>query len=457
MEKFTYGVLIVLNRQCLQCEYRHQWKSQVNASIPTAEGQQLTGGTEVDLETVETDRNPTTTTAASEDPPVSDEESDVVDESEESGDGDMDLDEDWNSSDSEKGIYSEEDDPVALENSQLCTDCGKFFSKRKHHTCEHKIKPFSCNVCGKRCVNEAALNCHNRIHDENYEHPCKFCHVTFKTKPDKITHEQTHINDATPYKCPDCSDTFATSKRLRIHRRIHGERHLNCHICGIRFYRPLSLRRHLAVHTGDKPHKCSVCERGFNQAGHLKSHMRLHTGERPFKCQHCDKSFNHNVSLKSHVQRYHTPNSGSKKGEINYSVGDEAELDNVEEQHDKQEKVQRKKKGNTHRSTGRPVGRPKRNAEGNLEEIQDQCSNTKSAKVKVRKLKKTRCHDESEDELTESDVCFDQTEEEERTEKETRSTRKSRSRAQNSNSESDFEPEDSKKKRHSSPSKNSIC
>ena len=38
-EKVIYGVLIVVNQQCLQCEYRNQWKSQVNASVPTAEDQ----------------------------------------------------------------------------------------------------------------------------------------------------------------------------------------------------------------------------------------------------------------------------------------------------------------------------------------------------------------------------------------------------------------------------------
>ena len=49
MEKVTSGVLIVLNQQCLQCEYRNQWKSQVNASVPAADDQTMTGGTDVTL------------------------------------------------------------------------------------------------------------------------------------------------------------------------------------------------------------------------------------------------------------------------------------------------------------------------------------------------------------------------------------------------------------------------
>lgn len=47
VEKFTYGLLIILNQQCLQCEYRYQWKSQINASVPAAEDQHPTGGIDV--------------------------------------------------------------------------------------------------------------------------------------------------------------------------------------------------------------------------------------------------------------------------------------------------------------------------------------------------------------------------------------------------------------------------
>ena len=45
VEKFAYGVLLILNQQCLECEYRDQWKSQANASVP--EDQQLRGGIDV--------------------------------------------------------------------------------------------------------------------------------------------------------------------------------------------------------------------------------------------------------------------------------------------------------------------------------------------------------------------------------------------------------------------------
>uniref|UniRef100_A0A8P4KL18 Uncharacterized protein n=1 Tax=Dicentrarchus labrax TaxID=13489 RepID=A0A8P4KL18_DICLA len=431
-------------------------------------------------QTVSTDVNHSTTTGVSDIVAVIVEKSDPTDETEESGDeGEMDSDEDWKpTSESliDNQLHNDESDeesesendyylPFAHKHSQLCTDCGMFFNKQKPHTCEHIIKPFSCNICGKRCVSEVALNSHSRVHDENYEHPCKYCHVTFKTKVDKRTHEQTHLIEGKPYKCPDCPETFATYKERRIHLEDHrGPQQSKCDICGIEFYRVLALRRHLAVHTGAKPFKCSVCQRGFKQASHLKSHMRLHTGERPYKCQHCDKCFNHNVSLKSHVQRYHSSNSGREQKTINQRESDAADaesngnkrgadsgLDNVEEEQDTEEEEQEetihtpKKK----RSSGRPIGRPKRNAAGSLvlaEETQGQCSNTKTGGAKEQKLKRTRCSDEEiEGELIESDISF---ESEERSEKVTSNT--SRGRAKNSDSDSIFEPENSPKKRCSS-------
>ncbi|TKS79832.1 Zinc finger protein 813 [Collichthys lucidus] len=481
VDKVTYGVLIILNQQCLQCDYRNQWKSQVNASVPTDDDQPLTRGIDVTAEIQQmapTDDKHSAVTGVSEAATVSEEESDPTDETEESGNEvEMDSDDDWkpkeelipknrltHSDESDEETENEDDyyPPLAFELSQLCTECGKFFNKRKPHTCEHKIKPFSCNICGKRCVTEVSLNSHSRVHDANYEHRCKYCHATFKTKVDKRTHEQTHVTEGRPYKCPDCPEIFATNKERRIHLQDHrGLRQLKCDFCGIEFYRNQALQRHLAVHTGEKPFKCSVCQRGFNQTNHLKSHMRLHTGERPYKCQHCDKCFNHNVSLKSHVQRYHTPNSGceensekTKERESNSgdAVGNgnkrgaDSGLDNVEEEEeeveeDKEEEERIYRANVKRRTTGRPIGRPKRNA--------GQGSNTKTAKVKVRKKKRTCGSDEeNEGEPIESDLSFELTEEEEeRSDKVTSSTSRSRGRAKRSDSDCEFDPEVSKRKR----------
>lgn len=371
---------------------------------------------------------------------IIDEESDATEESGDEGDRDKDwtsmdellVDSELQSNESEEESESFDDDSLTAAHSQLCTDCGKFFHRWKPHTCEHKSKPYCCNICGKRCVSESALEFHSRVHDQSYEHRCKYCCVTFRTKADKMNHEPTHVTQETPYKCPDCSETFATYRDRRIHLEVHrGPPRLKCHICGIEFNRPHCLRRHLAVHTGEKPFKCSVCQRRFNQAGHLKAHMRLHTGQRPYKCQHCGKCFNHNVSLKSHVQRYHQKNrTMSHAAQENKNSTDPGE-DNVREEKVRKERQERLKRKVT--STGRPIGRPKGIAAGSSVPAKKmKVSNLKIAKVKAQTSRTTHCSDEDDEPTTSSISCDSAEEEEEMREKQ--STSRARGRAKTGDS-----------------------
>ncbi|XP_037644107.1 protein suppressor of hairy wing-like isoform X2 [Sebastes umbrosus] len=488
MEKVTHGVLIILNQQCLQCDYRNQWKSQISASVPTAEDQRLKEEAVVIKQEMPTDDNPCST-VFSEIVTFSDEESDPSDEGEEGDDDGSSSDGDWNpteevllaeelANDSEEEPKEEDDSdtPGGLKINELCTECGSFFTVQKPHTCEYKIKPFSCNICGKRCVTETSLKNHSRIHDETYDHPCKYCHVTFKTRVDKLKHEQTHQDNKDPYRCPDCPETFATGKKRSIHLLANHRttKEYKCGVCGIVFQDVHHLRRHSVVHTGLKPYKCSVCQRGFNQSNHLKSHMRLHTGERPYKCRHCDKSFNHNVSLKSHVQRYHSSSSGRERQTVDERASDtgdaedsgnkkgtDSEFDNVEEEQDteeeeeeEEEEVQKKKtvvQKSRKRITGRPRGRPKRSAaDGSVLAGRKKGKRSKTAKSKAQKTGSS--DEESEDEQSVSDVSFDSAEEKETVRKR---TGRSRGRPKN-DSDTDFDPEEgAKKKKYSSSSKSS--
>ncbi|CAL8319692.1 unnamed protein product [Arctogadus glacialis] len=284
-------------------------------------------------------------------------ENDSPSEEEEEEEEKDDRDSDWQSHDSdrlsedsgesgsgesgsgESGSDSESELPKNKKTRQLCPECGAFFYTSKAHTCEYKIKPFSCNVCGKRCVDANSLKLHSAIHKESYKHLCKFCLAPFKTKLDKHAHEEAHAPCYKPYRCPDCSETFtkilARNKHLKGHR---GPKRYTCPHCPMEFRNENHMERHIVVHTGMRQHVCEFCFRSFNQPGHLKSHLRVHTGEKPFQCQHCDKSFNHNVSLRSHVTRYHKEGASDPSGPAPRS------------------------KRTLRETLGRPKGRPKRNA-----------------------------------------------------------------------------------------------
>uniref|UniRef100_A0AAY5K468 C2H2-type domain-containing protein n=1 Tax=Esox lucius TaxID=8010 RepID=A0AAY5K468_ESOLU len=191
----------------------------------------------------------------------------------------------------------------------LCPECGVLYSTKlqEYRKCEHKFTA-RCQDCGKHFVNLQGLKIHRRrLHRQDCEFPCKFCLQPFRTRPDKLTHERSHIftENVPPYCCVECPLRFDQILIRNRHLREHKSRRHICHTCYKEFDKAHLLERHELSHSDDKPYKCQVCQRAFAQASQLKSHLRVHTGERPFQCQRCDKSFNHNVSLKNHVRRYH--------------------------------------------------------------------------------------------------------------------------------------------------------
>lgn len=48
-------------------------------------------------------------------------------------------------------------------------------------------------------------------------------------------------------------------------------------------------------------HLCQFCSYSSHLLGNLKRHMLIHTGERPFKCAMCDYSCNQKDNLKKHM------------------------------------------------------------------------------------------------------------------------------------------------------------
>uniref|UniRef100_A0A182MNG3 C2H2-type domain-containing protein n=1 Tax=Anopheles culicifacies TaxID=139723 RepID=A0A182MNG3_9DIPT len=115
------------------------------------------------------------------------------------------------------------------------------------------------------------------------------------------------MRETKPYKCTQCTKSFANSSYLSQHTRIHlGIKPYRCEICQRKFTQLSHLQQHIRTHTGDKPYKCRHpgCPKAFSQLSNLQSHSRCHQTDKPFKCNSCYKCFTDEASLLEHIPKH---------------------------------------------------------------------------------------------------------------------------------------------------------
>ena len=173
-----------------------------------------------------------------------------------------------------------------------CSFCdGKFRTESalKMHDLSHKGLLPQCRVCGGRY---ACLSAHMKLHStDNFKHVCSICNKAFRKPYTLKKHMMVH-SDERPYTCADCGGRFRTSTHLKKHMVTHTkEKNEVCTVCGKTFALKEGLRNHMRIHSGEKPYCCETCGRAFGQMISLAKHRLIHTSEKPFICSTCGKQF----------------------------------------------------------------------------------------------------------------------------------------------------------------------
>lgn len=98
----------------------------------------------------------------------------------------------------------------------------------------------------------------------------------------------------------------------RLAGLIHGVCVCVCVGRGVSLSHSLSLSVPLCVcvcahelnFAGEKPFKCEFdgCDRRFANSSDRKKHMHVHTSDKPYICKVCDKSYTHPSSLRKHMK-----------------------------------------------------------------------------------------------------------------------------------------------------------
>lgn len=130
---------------------------------------------------------------------------------------------------------------------------------------------------------------------------CSLCNFVCQRPSHLKRHMLMHTGEK-PHKCEHCPKSFAQKTDLNRHSSHHAMHYdWHCGSCGRGFPEESIKTAHEAI-CKTKRYVCDICHYMTFSIGNLHLHQRKHTGERPYPCPSCDKRFTRVAHLNQHVK-----------------------------------------------------------------------------------------------------------------------------------------------------------
>lgn len=121
---------------------------------------------------------------------------------------------------------------------------------------------------------------------------CRLCGRQCTSPAELKRHMMLHTGEK-PFVCDVCGAAFNQGGNLKKHKlESHNSSVHFCPQCGIRFVLVEDLRRHIRFHSSnERKHVCEVCNKAYANPRNLRLHKKTHASDRPWKCVECAASF----------------------------------------------------------------------------------------------------------------------------------------------------------------------